>query len=67
MISITRQARRTTAMDHIFAFSHVQTRYLALGPRFGLVLVAHVEGFASRRLFWADFSIFEILGGAGDI
>ena len=52
-------------MDHIFAFSHVQTRYLALGPRFGLVLVAQAEGFASRvaqaegfasrRSFWADF------------
>ena len=25
------------------------------GPRFGLVLVAQVEGFASRRSFWADF------------
>ena len=54
-ISITRQVRRTTVMDHIFAFSHVQSRYLALGPRFGLVLVAQVEGFASRRSFWADF------------
>ena len=45
----------------------MQTRYLALGRRFGLVLVAQVEGFASRRSFWADFAIFEILGGAGDI
>ena len=43
------------------------TRYLALGPRFELVLAAQVEGFASRRSFWADFAIFEILGGAGDI
>ena len=54
-------------MDHIFAFSHVQTRYLALGPRFEQLLVAQVEGFASRRSFRADFAIFEILGGAGDI
>ena len=54
-------------MKHIFAFSHVRTRYLALGPRFGLVLAAQVEGFASRRSFWADFAIVEILGGAGDI
>ena len=54
-------------MDHIFAFSHVQTRYLALGPRFGLVLVAQVKGFASRRSFWADFRDFVILGGAGDM
>ena len=47
----------------------MQTRDLALGPRFGLVLVAQVEGFASRRSFWADFAIFEILGEgeAGDI
>ena len=54
-------------MNHIFAFSHVQTRFLALGPRFGLVLVAQVEGFGSRRSFWADFADFEILGGAGGI
>ena len=54
-------------MDHIFAFFHVQARYLALGPRFGVVLVAQVKGFGSRRSFWADFRDFEILGGAGDI
>ena len=54
-------------MKHIFAFSYVQTRTLALGPRFGQVLVAQVEGFASRRSFWADFEVFEILGGAGGI
>ena len=54
-------------MDHIFAFSHVQARYLAVGPRFGMVLVAQVKGFASRRSFWADFRDFEILGAAGDI
>ena len=54
-------------MDHIFAYSHVQTSYLALGPRFGLVLVAQVKGFGSRGSFWADFDIFEILGEAGDI
>ena len=51
-------------MDHIFAFSHVQTRYLALGPRFGLVLVPQVKGFASRRSFWAGFRDFVILGDA---
>ena len=54
-------------MDHIFAFSHVQSRYLALGPRFGLVLVGQLEGFTSRRSFWTDFRYFVILGGAGDI
>ena len=54
-------------MDHIFAFSNVQTRYLALGPRFGLVVIAEVEGFASRRSFWTDFREFVILGGAGDM
>ena len=54
-------------MDHIFTFSHVHTRDLALGPRFGQVLVAQVEGFASRRSFWADFAIVEMLGGVGDI
>ena len=54
-------------MEHIFTFSHVQTRYLALGPRFGQVVVAQVKGFGSRRSFWADFAIFAILGGAGDI
>ena len=51
-------------MDHIFAFSHVQTRFLALGPRFGLVVTAQVKGIASRRSFRADFAIFEIQGGA---
>ena len=54
-------------MGHIFAFSHIQTRFLALGPRFGLVVIAQVKGFGSRRSFWVDFAIFEILGGAGDI
>ena len=54
-------------MDHIFAFSHARTRYLALGPRFGLVVIAQGQGFGSRRSFWADFAIFQIPGGAGDI
>ena len=54
-------------MEHIFTFSHVQTRYLALGPRFGQVVVAQVEGFGSRRS--RSGQIFEILGEgeAGDI
>ena len=43
------------------------TRFLALGPRFGLVVIAQRQGFGSRGSFWADFEIFEILGGAGDI
>ena len=43
------------------------TRFLALGPRFGLVLVAQVKGFGCRGSFWADFRVFEVLGGAGDI
>ena len=42
-------------------------KVIALGPRFGKVLLAQVEGFASRRSFWTDFRDFEILGGAGDI
>ena len=55
-------------MKHIFAFSYVQTRILALGPRFGMVLVAQVKGFASRRSRSGQiFEIFGILGGAGDI
>ena len=41
---ITRQVCVTTKMKHIFPFSYVQTRILALGPRFGLVLVAQVKG-----------------------
>ena len=46
-------------MNHIFAFSDVQSKFLALGPRFGQVLVAQVKGFGSRRLaFWADFRDF---------
>ena len=44
-----------------------QKIFLALGPRFGLVLGAQVKGFGSRGSFWADFRVFEILGGAGDI
>ena len=51
-------------MDHIFPFSYVPKRFLALGPRFGLVLVAQVKGFGSRGSFWADFRVFE---GVGDI
>ena len=54
-------------MNQIYTFAYVYTRYLALGPRFGLVLVAQVKGFGSRGSFWADFDIFEILGEAGDI
>ena len=55
-------------MDHIATFSYVETRILALGPRFGLVLVAQVKGFGSRRSRSGQiFEIFEILGGAGDI
>ena len=55
-------------MDHIFPFSCVQIRYLALGPRFGLVLVPQVKGFGSRRSRSGQiFEIFEILGGAGDV
>ena len=55
-------------MDHIFTFSHTRTRYLALGLRFGLVLVAQEKDFGSRRSRSGQiFEIFEILGGAGDI
>ena len=43
----------------------MHARYLELGPRFGLVLVAQVEGFGSWRS--RSGQIFEILGGAGDI
>ena len=54
-------------MQHIFAFSQVQTRYLALGPRFGLVLVAQVKVLLPGGRNGQIFEIFEILGGAGDI
>ena len=54
-------------MKHIFTLSYVQTRILALVPRFGLVLVAQVKGFGSRRTRSGQiFEIFGILGGAGD-
>ena len=52
-------------MNHIFAFSYVQSKFLALGARFGQVVIAQ------GRLSWlpevAIWEIFEILGGAGDI
>ena len=55
-------------MDHIFPFPYVQTRFVALGPRSGLVLIAQVEGFGSRRSRSEQiFEIFEILGGDGDL
>ena len=55
-------------MNQIYTFAYVYTRYLALGPRFGLVLVAQVKGFGSRRSRSGQiFEIFVILGGAGDI
>ena len=53
------------------------SRFLGFGRRFGLldILVSRGlllwfpegQGFGSRGSFWADFEIFEILGGAGDI
>ena len=56
-------------MDDIFPFYYVQSRYLALGPIFGLVLVPQVKGFWFPEVaIWAEiFEIFENLGGAGDI
>ena len=55
-------------MKHIFPFSHVHARYLALGPRFGLVLVPQVKGIGSRRSRSGQiFEIFKILSGAGDV
>ena len=42
------------------------TRFLALGPRFGLILDDQQRLLCSRGSFWADFAIFEILGGAVD-
>ena len=41
--------------------------FLALRPRFGLIVIAQGQGFGSRGSIWADFEIFEIMGGAGDI
>ena len=47
------------------SYSTVESEYLSLDQN---VLVAQVEGFASRRSFWtANFRDFVILGGAGDI
>ena len=54
-------------MNHIATLYYIQTRFLALGPRFGLVVIDQGQGFGSRGSIWADFEIFEILGGAGDI
>ena len=54
-------------MVHIIILSCMQARSLALGPRFGLVVIAQGQGFGSRESIWADFEIFEVLGGAGDI
>ena len=55
-------------MDHIATSAYIHTRFLALGPRFGLVVIAQ------RRLSWlprvaicTDFEIFEIPGETGDI
>ena len=52
-------------MNHIFDFSYVQAMIVALGPRFGLVLVA------PGCLLWlpgvAIWAIFEIFWRAGDI
>ena len=46
-------------MNHIFAFSHVQRKDLALGAWFYLVLVAQVKGFGSQRIaIWTDFRDF---------
>ena len=42
-----------------------QERFLALGPRFGLVLA--LGCWLTGVAIWADFESFEILGGAGDI
>ena len=53
--------------SHLRHCTYLGSVLVALRPRFGLVLGPQVEGFASRRSFWADFAIFEILGGAGDI
>ena len=39
VISITRQVCRTTVMNHIATLVYIQTSYLALGGRFGWVLV----------------------------
>ena len=54
-------------MNHIATLYYIPTRFLAFGPRFGLVVIAQGKGFGSRGPIWADFEIFEILGGAGDI
>ena len=54
-------------MDHIFTSADIQTRFLALGPRFGLVVIDQGQGIGSQGSILADFEIFEIPGGAGDI
>ena len=60
---------KSPASNHIVAFVYIPARILALGPRFGLVLIAQVKGFGSRgsRSGQIFFEIFEILDGAGDI
>ena len=53
-------------MDHIFTSADIQTRCLALGPRFGMVVIDQGQGIGSRGSLWADFEEFEIPGGTGD-
>ena len=55
-------------MNHIATLAHIRRRELALGPRFGLVVIVQRQGFGSRGSRSGQiFDIFEILGGAGDI
>ena len=61
MISITRRARPTTAMCHIVTSAYIETKVLALGPRFGVFLGPQ------RRLIWLPgvglWKLFKFLGG----
>ena len=58
----------STAMDHIFTSADIQTRFVALGPRFGPVVIDQGQGFGSRGSRSGQMSIFfEMLGKAGDI
>ena len=46
----------------------MQTRFLALGPRFGLVVIDQGQGFGSRGSRSGQMSIFfSVRDGAGDI
>ena len=67
VIYITQQVRQSTVMNQIATLVCISTRFLALGPRLGLVVIAQGRLFWLPGVaIWADFEIFQILRGADD-